>query len=142
MNAVVADAIDFRAQAHRDPWSIPLDEIDVSNPYVYSEDTLQGFFARLRRDAPVHFTDSPMYGPYWSVTRYRDIMAVDTSHQTYSSDAAFGDQFHGAVDRDADGSGFLVDVVVGAEFFFFVETNLVELAALVGFELWSREILL
>jgi cytochrome P450 len=38
----------------------------------------------------VHFCDSPLYGPDWSVTRYRDIMTVDTSHQTYSSDAAFG----------------------------------------------------
>jgi hypothetical protein len=34
-----ARAIDFKAEAHRDPRSIPLDEIDVSNPYLYSEDT-------------------------------------------------------------------------------------------------------
>ena len=93
MNDVVApvwNEIDFKAEAHRDPWSVPLDEIDVSNPYLYSEDTWHGFFARLRRDDPVHFCDSPLYGRYWSVTRYRDIMSVDTSHQTYSSDAAFG----------------------------------------------------
>ena len=92
MNAPVASrrAIDFQAEAHRDPWSVPLDEIDVSNPYVYSEDTWQGFFARLRGEDPVHFVDSPLYGPYWSVTRYRDIMTVDTSHQVYSSEAAFG----------------------------------------------------
>jgi len=88
--APVRSGIDFKAEAHRDPWSVPLDEIDVSNPYLYSEDTWHGFFARLRRDDPVHFCDSPLYGPYWSVTRYRDIMTVDTSHQTYSSDAAFG----------------------------------------------------
>jgi cytochrome P450 len=48
------------------------------------------FFARLRRDEPVHFINSPMYGPYWSVTRYRDIMQVDTSHTVYSSDALLG----------------------------------------------------
>ena len=93
MNDVVApvrSGIDFKADAYRDPWSVPLDEIDVSNPYLYSEDTWHGFFARLRRDDPVHFCDSPLYGPYWSVTRYRDIMTVDTSHQTYSSDAGFG----------------------------------------------------
>jgi hypothetical protein len=47
-------AIDFKAEAHRDPWSIPLDEIDVSNPYLYCEDTWNGFVARLRRDDPVH----------------------------------------------------------------------------------------
>ena len=57
MNDVVAPtrAIDFKAEAQRDPWSIPLSEIDVSNPYLYSEDTWHGFFARLRHDDPVHF---------------------------------------------------------------------------------------
>ncbi len=88
MNAPVA--IDYRAQAHRDPWSMPIEEIDVSNPYIYQDDTWAGFFARLRRDEPVHFINSPMYGPYWSVTRYRDIMQVDTSQTIYSSDAAMG----------------------------------------------------
>jgi len=63
--------IDFKAEAHRDPASVPLDEIDVSNPYLYSEDTWRGFFARPRREDPVHFVRSPMYGPFWSVTRYR-----------------------------------------------------------------------
>ena len=34
MNDIVAplrNAIDFKAEAYRDPWSVPLDEIDVSN---------------------------------------------------------------------------------------------------------------
>jgi len=47
MNAPVA--IDYRAQAHRDPWTMPIEEIDVSNPYIYQDDTWGGFFARLRR---------------------------------------------------------------------------------------------
>src|SRR5439155_21341854 len=55
-----------------------------------SEDRWDGFFARLRDEAPVHYVNSPLYGPYWSVTRYRDIMTVDTSHQIFSSDAALG----------------------------------------------------
>ena len=88
MNAPVS--IDYKALALRDPGSVPLEEIDVSNPYMYQEDTWGGFFARLRREDPVHFVNSPMYGPFWSVTRYRDIMTVDTSHQIYSSDATMG----------------------------------------------------
>src|SRR5271155_1497804 len=92
MNALVAtrSSIDFKAEAHRDPRSVPVHEIDVSNPYLYSEDTWHGFFTRLRSEDPVHFVDSALYGPYWSVTRYRDIMTVDTSQQIYSSDAALG----------------------------------------------------
>jgi len=69
MNDIPAPSYtDFKAEAHRDPASVPLHEIDVSNPYLYSEDTWHGFFARLRREDPVHFVHSPMYGPFWSVT--------------------------------------------------------------------------
>ena len=31
-----------------------------------------------------------MYGSFWSVTKFKDIMAVETSHQVYSSDAKLG----------------------------------------------------
>ncbi len=31
-----------------------------------------------------------MYGSYWSVTRYKDIMHVETHHQLYSSEARLG----------------------------------------------------
>ena len=58
-----------------DAWSIPLDRIDVSNPHLYQDDTWQPYFARLRRDDPVHYTKDGMYGSFWSVTKYRDIMA-------------------------------------------------------------------
>jgi cytochrome P450 len=63
----------------------PLSAIDVSNPAVYQQDTWQPLFARLRREAPVHYCAESPYGPYWSVTRYNDIMAVELDHATYSS---------------------------------------------------------
>jgi cytochrome P450 len=63
----------------------PLDSIDVSDPALYEQDTWQPLFARLRREAPVHYCPVSRYGPYWSVTRYRDIMAVELDHATYSS---------------------------------------------------------
>lgn len=31
-----------------------------------------------------------MNGSYWSVTKYQDIMSVETNHRTYSSEAALG----------------------------------------------------
>ena len=30
------------------------------------------------------------FGPYWSVTRFNDIMAVDTDYKNYSSDWTYG----------------------------------------------------
>ena len=63
---------------------------DVSHPGLYRDDAWQAPFARLRRDDPVHrHADSP-YGPYWSVTRYADIMKVELDPATYSSASALG----------------------------------------------------
>ena len=73
-----------------DAWSVPLETIDVSQPSLYQDDVWEPYFARLRREDPVHRCESGMYGAYWSVTRYKDIMQVDTSQKTYSSDAMMG----------------------------------------------------
>jgi cytochrome P450 len=75
---------------HADPAGVPLVAIDVSHPALYQDDTWRPWFARLRREDPVHWCESGMYGAYWSVTRYRDIMAVDTNHHAFSSDALMG----------------------------------------------------
>jgi cytochrome P450 len=68
----------------------PLSAIDVSDPAIYQQDTWQPLFARLRREAPVHYCTESPYGPYWSVTRYNDIMAVELDHATYSSQLGGG----------------------------------------------------
>jgi cytochrome P450 len=94
MNAPVH--FDPKSDAHRDAWTVPLDEIDVSNPFLYQDNTWEPFFARLRRDDPVHYTHDGIYGSFWSITKYRDIMAVDTNHKVFSSDAMLG----GIVIRD------------------------------------------
>jgi len=84
----------MNAPIHADPrehaYSIPLDQIDVSNPHLYQQDTWRPYFERLRREDPVHWCPQGMYGAYWSVTRYRDIMAVDTNQRAFSSDALMG----------------------------------------------------
>jgi cytochrome P450 len=84
MNAPVS--VDPREHAY----SIALDEIDVSQPRLYQDDVWEPYFERLRREDPVHWCEGGMYGSYWSVTRYRDIMQVDTSQAIYSSDAMMG----------------------------------------------------
>ena len=73
-------------QAQIDPYSLPLEDINVANPYLFSHDTQGAWFKRLRDEAPVHYCAESFFGPYWSVTRYDDIMTVDTSHDVYSSE--------------------------------------------------------
>jgi cytochrome P450 len=90
----------MNAPVHTDPrgdaYSTPIEQIDVSNPHLYQDDTWRPYFERLRREDPVHWCENGIYGAFWSVTRYRDIMAVDTNHQAFSSDALMG----GVVLRD------------------------------------------
>jgi cytochrome P450 len=70
-----------------DPWTIPLDQIDVSDSRLFQNDVWPDWFARLRRDDPVHYTPDSQFGPYWSVTKYKDIMKAETNPQVFSSAA-------------------------------------------------------
>ena len=72
--------------AREHAFSVPLSEINPAYPPFFENDTIGYYFERLRRDNPVHWSQSPAFGNYWSVTKYQDIMAVDTNHQVYSSD--------------------------------------------------------
>src|SRR6201994_2789140 len=73
------------AQAQRQ-----LASIDVSDPQLYQDDSWRPLFAQLRRDDPVHYCQASSYGPYWSVTRYDDIFAVELDHENYSSASELG----------------------------------------------------
>lgn len=70
--------------------SLPLDRIDVSRPELFERNVEGDYFRRLRREDPVHYCADSAYGPYWSITKYKDIMAVDTNHQVFSSEAGLG----------------------------------------------------
>lgn len=85
MNAVTP----LEPDAARDEaWSLPLEDIDVSDPVLHQNDTIGFYFDRLREECPVHFGRTERFGDFWSVTRYKDIMAVDTNHAVYSSEPA------------------------------------------------------
>ena len=73
-------------QADVDPYTLPLDEINVANPFLFEANRQDAWFKRLRDEAPVHYCNDSLFGPYWSVTRYDDIMAVDTNHEAFSSE--------------------------------------------------------
>src|SRR5438128_4266306 len=63
---------------------------DVGDPRLYREDLWRPHFARLRQEDPVHRHPESPYGPYWSVTRYADILKVELDHATYSSAQEWG----------------------------------------------------
>ena len=79
---------------------MPLEMIDVSKPRLFVDDTIGHYFERLRRDDPVHWHSNDYYGPFWSVTRYEDIMQVDIHHELFSSDWTQGgiSLFNGPID--------------------------------------------
>ncbi len=81
-----------------DPWKLPLDQFHVADAELFRTDSFWPYFERLRKEDPVHYCPDSEFGPYWSVTKYNDIMAVDTNHQAFSSDAHLG----GITIRDFD----------------------------------------
>ena len=93
--AIKQDAVTGRDYAY----NTPLEDIDVSNPHLWPSGEMWPIFERMREEDPLHYCkggwDSPMrpedsepIGPYWSVTRYDDIMAIDTDHKRFSSEPA------------------------------------------------------
>jgi cytochrome P450 len=74
------------AAARETAYAMPLGRLDISEASRFADDTIWPYFERLRREAPVHYCPESATGPYWSVTRYADIMAVDTNHKVFSSE--------------------------------------------------------
>jgi cytochrome P450 len=83
--AIETAAIPSLGQAGADPYSIPIEKIDVSDSELFETDTLWGYFERLRKEDPVHFCSESEFGPYWSVTKFDDIVTVEKDPETYSS---------------------------------------------------------
>ena len=90
-------ATTLRDEARARAYATPLADFHPGDPDLFRTDTHWPYFERLRAEAPVHWCRDSEFGPYWSVTRYNDIMAVDTNHGVFSSEAALG----GITIRDA-----------------------------------------
>jgi cytochrome P450 len=69
-----------------DPTQVALEDIDVSNSRLFETQQHFKIFERLRKEDPVHYCKKSDFGPYWSVTKFQDIVAVDTNHKVFSSD--------------------------------------------------------
>ena len=81
---------ELQAAARTEAFAMPIEHIDPATADYFENDTVGHYFERLRRDDPVHHAHSPLFGPYWSVTRFQDIMHVDTNHGIFSSDWSQG----------------------------------------------------
>lgn len=68
-----------------DPYDMPLEEINPLNAHLFGENRWQEVFERLRAEDPVHFNEIETAGRYWSITKYKDIKAVDTDWERFSS---------------------------------------------------------
>ena len=85
MNTRISIQAKIQAAARQHAQAVALDQIDPSDVSLMANDTVEHYFKRLRDDAPVHKSHSPVFGDYWSITRYQDIMAVDMNHAVFSS---------------------------------------------------------
>ena len=77
---------DILKNARAEAYAMPLDQIDLSVPERFRDNTMWPFFERIRKENPVHYAVHPEFGPYWSITKYNDIMAIDTNHGVFSSE--------------------------------------------------------
>lgn len=67
-------------------YSLAIEDIDVSNPFLNRQNKWQSYFKRLRDECPVHYQKQSPFGPFWSITRYKDIMYVDQHHDLFSAE--------------------------------------------------------
>src|ERR1700722_19065209 len=68
-----------------DAYSVPLEKLNPGNADRFQTGAVWPVFERLRAEDPVHFTPQSEFGPYWSITKWNDIMEVDTNHEAFSS---------------------------------------------------------
>jgi hypothetical protein len=82
-----------------------LAKLNVAEPDLFKADTLWPYFEQLRREAPVHYCEEHMFGPYWSVTKYEDIVAVNSNFENVSSTASITIRTGGSKCGSADVHG-------------------------------------
>ena len=79
-----------KALHRRRAYEAPLDKLNPAWASAFRDDGHWAYFERLRAEDPVHYTPDSNYGAFWSITKYDDIMAIDTNHQVFSSAKGIG----------------------------------------------------
>ena len=78
-------SIDITHESRAAIMAAPIETLNPAQPDLFANDGFWPIFERLRKEDPVHLTEDGDYGRFWSVTRWNDIMAVDTDHDAFSS---------------------------------------------------------
>lgn len=78
--------------AREEAYALPLEKLNPAQPALFQADAMWPYFERLRKEDPVHYTaaEHSEFGAYWSITKFNDIVAIDTNHQVFSSDYTRG----------------------------------------------------
>jgi cytochrome P450 len=90
MKIVIENKEDKLQRAREHAYAIPLKDFHPGAPQLFASDTLWPYFERLRKEEPVHYCTNSPIEPYWSVTKYNDIMHVETNPGIFSSDLTLG----------------------------------------------------
>lgn len=64
--------------------------LDPSLPERFADDSAHALFSWMRHEAPVHFCAESQFGPFWSISRYDDIQAIEADIACFSSEAKHG----------------------------------------------------
>ncbi|MEM6710330.1 MAG: cytochrome P450 [Pseudomonadota bacterium] len=80
----------WKIDVDQNPYAIPLPQLNPSHADLFAANKALPYFERMRAEAPVHYCEDSQFGPYWSITKYDDIVAVDSDHATFSSDSMNG----------------------------------------------------
>jgi cytochrome P450 len=70
--------------------TIPLSEIDLAHWDLMRFDTIWPYYERLRNESPVYYHEDSIVGPFWSITNYDLVKAVDTDPVRFSSEPSIG----------------------------------------------------
>lgn len=65
---------------------LKIEDIDLSNPFLWRQGLWRSYYQRLRDEQPVHYQKNSPFGAFWSVTRYEDILFVDKNHDLFSAE--------------------------------------------------------
>src|SRR6202167_14060 len=94
-------------EARARAYATPLADFQPHAIDHFTSDTLWPWFERLRAEDPVHYTAESEFGAYWSVTKGRDIIAVDSNHGVFSSDSELGGIAIGDGTQPRETAGFI-----------------------------------